>query len=701
MGNYKVFVNKSEAEIHFANVLEPPYNGFSRMPYANFTCDDNTVIKIQSKTKIESCMIRPLSYNIDFDFSEHEITVKLDKPLKFSVEINGSYKNNILIFANPKKNYKTTENVIRFGEGVTDAGIVEITEDNTTVIFDEGAYVEGKFNIHDCKNIKILGNGILCMEKYPRNGSQEFMNMFRIENCENVDIEDICAVDSVNWTCKVTGCKSVRINNMKIIGSRGNSDGIDICGSKDVTVENIFTRTWDDSFVLKAFDTGDVENVVFRDSVLWNDFARPIEVGVEIRAEHARNIVFENIDVIHSLTGYPIMGIHHGDRAIVSDIEFRNIRIEDAPGAQLFDVRITNSAWNTDDKMGRIENIRFSDIYLLEEQEILPSNSRIQGFSPENSIKGVTFENINLLGKFATTPEELRLNIMDYVDDVKFLYPEGCEKISMITTRLEVTKPFTLCKKCGKYKGTVRLTAENKSCETQDVDAYLKISPANAAEFEDKHIEARLKSGEATYFDYEITLPAGKYLFAVQSENINVSDCRLLEQFDLVLGCKEDAFDSFIYDWYGNKSSAIRLWASEGFLHVKSDYEKLTLYSAMPVPMEAGEVMFSVEETDFGEVSAVINGLHGAEPAPQLRCPAEITYVFKNEPKVKEIAVNEINGTADVPFEDLGVDKDCKNFWLEIEAKIPETEGHRYPFTMFRSVKPREIAHMFANVVIK
>ena len=24
-------------------------------------------------------------------------------------------------------------------------------------------------------------------------------------------------------------------------------------------------------------------------------------------------------------------------------------------------------------------------------------------------------------------------------------------------------------------------------------------------------------------------------------------------------------------------------------------------------------------------------------PAPQLRCPAEITYVFKNEPKVKEI----------------------------------------------------------------
>ena len=51
-------------------------------------------------------------------------------------------------------------------------------------------------------------------------------------------------------------------------------------------------------------------------------------------------------------------------KEVVSDIEFRNIRIEDAPGAQLFDVRITNSAWNTDDKMGRIENIKFSDISL-------------------------------------------------------------------------------------------------------------------------------------------------------------------------------------------------------------------------------------------------------------------------------------------------------------------------------------------------
>lgn len=295
------------------------------MPYANFTCENGAVIKIHSEKKIESCMIRPLSYNTDFDFSEHEIVINMEKPRKISVEINGSHRENILIFANPKKTYETSDKTIVFKKGVTDAGILDICEDNTTVLLEEGAYVEGKINVHDCKGVKILGCGILCMEKYPRLGlPDEFMNAIRADNCENLVIEDITIADSVNWTCKINGCKDVHIDNLKIIGSRGNSDGVDVCGSKDVLVEN----------------------VVFKDSVLWNDFARPIEVGVEVRADSARNILFENIDIIHSLTGYPVMGIHHGDRAVISDIEFRNIRIEDAPGAQLFDIRVTNSAWN-------------------------------------------------------------------------------------------------------------------------------------------------------------------------------------------------------------------------------------------------------------------------------------------------------------------------------------------------------------------
>lgn len=235
-----------------------------------------------------------------------------------------------------------------------------------------------------------------------------------------------------------SGCDNVTIDNVKIFGCRGNSDGIDICGSKNVLVSNVFTRVWDDSFVVKAFDTGDLENVVFKDSILWNDFARPMEVGVELRAEKIRNIRFENIDVIHSPTGYPLMGIHHGDRAEVSDIRFENIRIENTPGAQLFDIKITDSVWNKDKVKGSIKDIFFKDIYYIGNPGIdrLLSNSRLQGFSKEAGIRNVTFENINILGKVAVSAQDCGLLTMDYVNNVVFRHEEGTAKIERIDTIL-------------------------------------------------------------------------------------------------------------------------------------------------------------------------------------------------------------------------------------------------------------------------
>ena len=373
MNSYKVYLNGVEKELYYSNIFEPPYHEMKKMPYANFSSPDNSEIVIHSETKLDSVMIRPLSYNIDYIFSDHEIKITLPEPKKFSVEINGSHRDNILIFANRKREYEKYENDIYFEKGEHDAGVINIDKDNTTVYLEEGAYVTGKITCIDRKNVSICGLGIFDMSKYPRYGEPEFMNAMRLFNNENLKVYDITITDSVNWTCNVRGCDNVHFDNVKIIGSRGNSDGIDICGSRNVLVENIFTRTWDDSFVVKAFNSGNLENVTFRDSVLWNDFARPIEIGVEIRADKAHNVVFDNIDIIHSLPGYPVLGIHHGDRAVVSDVVFNDIRIEDAPGAQLFDVRITKAVWNKDETMGRIENIRFSNISLIEEQDILPS----------------------------------------------------------------------------------------------------------------------------------------------------------------------------------------------------------------------------------------------------------------------------------------------------------------------------------------
>ena len=130
----------------------------------------------------------------------------------------------------------------------------------------------------------------------------------------------------------------------------------------------------------------------------------------------------------------------------------------------------------------------------------------------------------------------------------------------------------------------------------------------------------------------------------------------------------------------------------------------MVLYAALPVPKEPGEVLFSVEETDLGQVPAILDGRHGPEAAPQLRCPLEITLVFKNQPKVKEIRTYEIKGgdkkQVRIPLEELGIAAGKNDLWLEIELDLPELRGYHYPLCLFHSVTPKTAAHMYGNCLL-
>lgn len=708
--NYTVKVNGEEIKLFETTIFQPPYNHTDKMPFAVIASDKPTDIEITSEKQLEEVLIRPLSLNLEYSFDDHKIFIHLEKACKFSVEINGSYRENILIFVNDKHDEvidKNSDRVIYFPKGVTDADVVKITEDNMTVYLEEGAFVNGKLTADDCENLTICGYGVLSMEKFPRDGGDKHIAL-EMNHCKNLNIRDITVTDSAFWTCRIMGCDDVRIENINIIGQRGNSDGVDVCGSRNVLVEKCFIRTWDDCFVAKAFDTGNLENVTFRDSTLWNDFARPIEVGVEIRAEYARNITFENIDVIHSVTGYPIMGIHHGDRAKLRNIRFDNVRIEDAPGAQVFDIRITDSVWNKDNEKGDIDGVTIKDIYLVEEQEILPSKSRLQGFSPEVSIKNVTLENICFLGKFATNVEECQVNVMDFVENVTVKYPENAEKMLLVKSDVEITEDFVM-KESGLYEGKVKIELANENDEEVSGEVYLQVSPKNMTELPDNALCYSLKKGEKASKEYSLALQSGKYVFCIQSNDVEVEASWKYIELGLKLGKDIDSAPKYkIVNYYGDIIDDVRLAVAADKLIVKSEAlrdNEFTIYSAMPVAAEPGEMKFSVEETDFGEAMAVMEGRHGLEAAPQIRCPAEITYVFKNEPKVKEIVINNIGakGTdiAELSFKDMGIDAGSRELWLEIAANIPAVKGNRRKLTMFHSPDPAGIAHMFARATVE
>lgn len=700
----KFTVNSEQKKIYVTDAYSAKFRKIDAL-YTPVIFTGEMQCEVEYDYEPKSAVIRPLSLGIKPEIKGRRVCFTIDRPCNLSVEVNDDILDSLIVFAEEREEKPSEyKNIIVFEKGEQVAGHIRVNENNTLIYLAEGAYVHGKITAENVENLCICGNGILSMESYERNA--EMQRGVDILSCRNVRISGIKIIDSCNWCLRVTGCDDVLIDNVRIIGNRGNSDGVDVCGSRNVHVKGLFTRVMDDSLVLKAFDTGDVENVLFENCTLWNDFARPIEIGVEIRADKAHDIRFRNIDIIHSMVGYPCMGIHHGDRAEVYDITVEDVRIEDAPGAQLFDLRITDSVWNRDTRKGRIHDISFKNISLIGKPgiDILPSNSRLQGFSEEHNIDGISFENISIMGRQATTPEECGLLIQDYVSNVRFKADSSKEKIDFIRTCVELGREFTLNEK-GLYSGSVVITAENTTDKEISSHFKLQVNPVRRAIFDNDFFEFTLAPHEKLSKEYEIEICPGKFVLSVQSDDINILPGWKYIELDMIMQADmTKAYEYTVNDYFGDESAPFKFTADDEFLTIKSEALKdnrIAVYTAMPVDTADGQVMFTVPETDFGESPAIINGRHGYELAPQLRCPAEITYVFKNEPKVEKITKHIIEskhcGVVRLPWSYIGLEKGVKNFWFEMEI----VSDKKYPYAMFRSAAPDSMAHMFANVKVK
>lgn len=710
--NYRVFKDGKQVKIRTCKIFPKPYNSEQKMEYVMFPVEGKSELIIESETEIKSAVIRPISKNIPFEIKDGKIYVSTDGPVKLSVEINGSSENNLAILTHSLEREKMPENdghciILKKTDEYT--GTLKVAEDNTTIYIEDGAVLNGNIYAENCKDLTICGFGRICMEQYSYEMRKDFARSIDICHCTNVRICDIIIDDSNDWSMRINGCDNVDINNVKIFGCRGNSDGIDVCGSRNVTVSDIFTRVWDDSFVVKALDTGNAENILFKDSVLWNDFARPIEVGVELRADEVKNIRFENIDILHSTTGYPIMGIHHGDHARVSGIVFDNIRIEDTPGAQLFDMRITDSVWNRDDKMGDIRDITFSNIKYIGtgDNGILLSESRIEGFDKEHDIQNIKFENIEIMGRAVKTAKELGLDIRQHVSNVSITSDSSAEEAAVLSCVITLDEDFKL-EESGKYKGSVSVKLSNDTDRRITGKAYLAVAPKNTET--EKPFEYDIPAGGSAEFIFKEVLQPGKYVFFLKDEEKNIENKWFYTELETVMYEGRDIHNCPLYEfvnYYGIRDAAVRIGADKDGIVIMSeskaqDVIDAVIYTAMPVEKQEGEVVFSVEETDFGEVCAFVKNGDGLAAAPQLRCPAEITYVFKNEPKVKEIIKTPVrlkNGEpVKLPFEEIGIDGG--DFILEISAKTINTDGLRYPYTLFHSTAPDDTAHMYGKIKI-
>lgn len=96
------------------------------------------------------------------------------------------------------------------------------------------------------------------------------------------------------------------------------------------------------------------------------------------------------------------LATHHGDSAMVSDVIYEDLRVEEALGTAV-DFKILPAFYNLDAERGHIRDIVFRNLR-VEGKDISPSE--LAGFDETHRIEGVVFENVQAGGRKWTKLED-------------------------------------------------------------------------------------------------------------------------------------------------------------------------------------------------------------------------------------------------------------------------------------------------------
>jgi len=222
-----------------------------------------------------------------------------------------------------------------------------------------------------------------------------------------VTIEGVILRNSCGWTIPVRQSENVVIDNVKILGYRANSDGIDICNSVNVDVKKCFIRTNDDLIVIKTEKSeGIAKHIVIRDCVLYNETANALSLGAELR-ENVSDVLFSDCDIIHDQGRAWSLRIFQGDSSVVNNIRFYNLRIEEAH--QFISLWIGHDLSSYDRNSGKIENIIFNNI----KAKGTPLNIDLTGIDIYHSITNILFQKV-LINQKSLVKDDVKNNPFVY-----------------------------------------------------------------------------------------------------------------------------------------------------------------------------------------------------------------------------------------------------------------------------------------------
>lgn len=287
---------------------------------------------------------------------------------------------------------------------------------NTIVYLAPGAVVKAKLLVDKAENVRIIGRGIL---DHPMRGIE-------VTDSKNVLIEGVTVVNPDHYTVFGGGTNGLTIRNLKAFSCKGWSDGIDLMCCRDVLIDNVFLRNSDDCIAIYNHRwnwRGGSSNIIVQNSVLWADVAHPINMGGHgdsdsLTGEVLEDVTVRNVDILEHDEDDSLyqgsMNIDCGDKNIVRNVLFEDIRVESIQDGRLFCLKVLYNPKYNKAPGNLIEGITFRNITY---DGVGENPSIIKGIDENHSVRNVTFENVVINGKRMKNVDEFITN--EFVKDIK------------------------------------------------------------------------------------------------------------------------------------------------------------------------------------------------------------------------------------------------------------------------------------------
>ncbi len=383
------------------------------MDVAAFAFTGKVKLVISANQNIEKFIIRPKSLNVKAEVKGNEVTIDLDSPVKLYVEINDLP--HLAVFADaPEENpiNHSDEGITYYGPGEHRPGNITLS-DNQTIYIAAGAIVYADITGKDLRNITIRGRGML-------------QGRITISGTSNLHVSDIFIKNNDGWTNTLTDCSNSSYRNVKVFSYEGiyGLDGINPLSSKNFTIDNCFMRCRDDCVAIKSPDYNlSVDSIFVTNCTMvgWS-CADGVTIGFELNGGPIRNVVVRNCDILYARGGGMTEG-HSGfsivcdGPAMVENILFEDIRIEEQVEFKNLELIVTPGTYYGEDPPGHIKNVRMKNI----KWENPAKPFILSGFSPENMVEDITFENCSVAGKVLTSIHDADFRINEFTGNIVFL----------------------------------------------------------------------------------------------------------------------------------------------------------------------------------------------------------------------------------------------------------------------------------------